>query len=115
METEQESLRQPLTELPNQKLSDMELIALLASLTGYIYTFANTSHQRWGPNGKVKKAGDDNPDGFFQLMPHKADDGFFEWYCDNRTEYQMFKSKNKAVLHFIFYWTKWKNAGKPKS
>ena len=115
METEQESLRGPLSDLPNQKLSDMELIALLTNLTGYIYTFANGAHQRWGENGKIKKAGENNPDGFFQLMPHTKDDGFFDWYSDNRSEYQFFKSKNKAVLHFIFYWTKWKNSQKANS
>ncbi|MCE6993063.1 hypothetical protein [Dyadobacter sp. CY323] len=107
------SLNQTLDELPNEKLSEIELVALLANLTGYVYTFANTSHQRWGRDGKIKKAGDKNPAGFFQIMPDKSDDGFFEWYCDNRIEYQFFRSKNKAVLHFIFYWIKWSKEIKP--
>ena len=113
MNTEQDDIS-PIYDLENQKLSDTELLILIFNLTGRKYTFANGSHMRWG-TGKVKQAVGENPDGFFQLMPEGSDGGFFDWYCDVRTDHQFFKSRQKATLQFIYYWLEWKKAGKPST
>jgi hypothetical protein len=96
------------TNLSNQKPSDDELLILLENLIGYKYTFSNASHMRWGVKGKIHEANDNNPEGFYQIMPENEDGGFFNWYCEERLDYQFFKSTNRAVLHFIFYWTLWR-------
>lgn len=101
-------------ELANKKLNDHEITALLFNLTDCIYTFASSSDMRWGKDGKVKHMDKSHPDGFYQLMPDSLDDGFFDWYCYNREDQQFFETKENATLHFIYYWMKWNNAGKPK-
>ena len=102
-------------DLEDQKLGKKELISLLFNLTGQKYTFQNSQSMRWGKDGKIKQTSEEYPGGFFQLVPQDSDDGFFDWYRLNRADYQFFKSRSKAVLHLIFYWTKWRDAGKPKS
>jgi hypothetical protein len=50
---------------------------------------------------------------FWQLMPVNSDDGFFDWYCWVRENYQFFKTKEICALYFIKYWTYWVRQGKP--
>lgn len=96
-------------DLPNEKLSDKELIAILFNLTGQVYTFATASDMRWGANGEVLDNGKPGYEkGFYQLMPASLDDGFFDWYCLKREEYQFFKTREGCTLHFINYWFQWK-------
>ena len=113
MKTETQQLAKTIDELPDQKLGNKELITLLFNLTGRNYMFSNAKTMQWGKKGKVKEVTDENPDGFFQIIPQDNDEGFFKWYSINREDYQFFKSRSKAVLHFIFYWMKWRDAGKP--
>lgn len=113
MKTERQQMAKIIDELPDQKLGGKELIALLYNLTGHHYTFTNSPSMRWGKKGKLKEATDVDPDGFYQIVPEDNDEGFFDWYRVNREEYQFFKSRSKAVLHFIFYWMKWRDADKP--
>ena len=105
----------PFADFNNQQVSGKELMTLLYNLTGYIYTFATVSSMRWGQNGTTIQMSATNPEGFFQLMPDSTDAGFFDWYCYNRPEQQFFESKNNAVLHFIYFWQKWKSLGDPKA
>jgi len=103
-------MAQSFPDLKDQKLSTKEYVLLLANLTGYQYTFASAANLRWGKDGKVKTA--EEGKSFTQIMPETSDDGFFDWYCDRREDYQFFKSKSRATLQFIYYWTEWKNTAK---
>jgi hypothetical protein len=93
--------------------SERELTTLLYNLTGHVYVFATSSSMRWGKDGEIEKMGEANPNGFYQLMPDTLDDGFFDWYCDERSEQQFFPSIEPATLQFIHYWMKWNALGKP--
>lgn len=114
MKTERAQMAKIIDELPDQKVGNKELITLLFNLTGSHYTFENAPSMQWGKNGKIKEASDVNPKGFFRIVPEGNDGGFYEWYRSNRKDYQFFKSRSKAVLHFIFYWTKWRNTSEAK-
>lgn len=98
---------EPLHELTKHDLSERDITRILHSLTGQVYTFATASGMRWGKDGKVERMGEDFPNGFYELMPHATNDGFFDWYCDRRMEHQIFVSQEIAALHFIYYWLEW--------
>jgi len=102
-------------DLLKHDLDQKELSLILHAVTGHLYTFAVSSDMRWGKDGRVESMGEDFPNGFYQLMPHKMDDGFFDWYCYRRDEQQFFASPQTATLHFIYYWTIWQGQGKPKA
>src|SRR4051794_35930451 len=96
-------------DLHNENLAEKEISIILYNITGSLYTFAGSSSMRWGANGEVLKSENTSfRNGFYQLMPERGDDGFFDWYCDIRSEQQFFKSKETCVLHFINYWYQWK-------
>lgn len=80
---------------------DSNYIDILYSVTGTKYTFAQASYRRWGPKGKIVNGV------FYQLMPEHAADPFFYWYCEERAEYQFFKSKANCVIYFLKYWFLW--------
>lgn len=82
----------------------------LRIVTGYRYNVEITSHRRWGSNESPLEAGQ-----FFQIIPDKVDNGFFDWYCDNRPHQQNFNTVEMALLHFIFYWHIWKEDLEEKS
>ena len=102
-------------ELLKQELSEKDMMVLLFNLTGHLYTFAVGSDLRWGNSDEIVNSSPErNPEGFYQLMPKTIDDGFFDWYCYNREDYQFFETQENCVLHFIFYWSKWEKLDKPK-
>jgi hypothetical protein len=76
-------------------------------LTSHFYSFAIISNRRWGKKNKVEHGT------FWQLMSDGEDDGFFDWYCYVREDYQFFKTKEICILYFIKYWTEWNRRGKP--
>lgn len=104
----------PFGDINSHHLTEKDITNLLYRQTGCIYTFATSSELRWGKDGEIMRINEKNPNGFFQLMPHAMDDGFFDWYCNHREHFQFFISKESATLHFIHYWLKWKSTGKPK-
>ena len=103
-------MAQPLPDLKDQKLSTTEYVLLLSNLTGYRYTFVSAANLRWGKDGKVKNA--EEGKSFTQIMPETSDDGFFDWYCNRRGDYQFFNSEYRATLQFIYYWTEWRKTVK---
>lgn len=99
----------------------------LKEVTGFDYSFAVTSSRVWGR--RVKKFGknedeileyeaiaaEDVQEGtFYQLMPDGLDNGFFNWYCYEREDYQLFKSKEMCVAYFLKFWMIWNALGHPK-
>ena len=81
----------------------------LFEITGNLYCFAAASDRKWG---KAKRTEHMKENPFYQIMPFKKDDGFFNWYCSKREYFQFFKSKEMCVLYFILYWMKWKKLSK---
>ena len=72
----------------------------LFAITNYEYEFAESSVRVWNlrqENGH-----------FFQIMPVRIDDGFFNWYVQKCPHQQFFKYKAEAVLRFLKYWLEWK-------
>lgn len=108
------SIEKEFPELKWEQLEPDDITRMLFHLTGTVYTFAVASDARWGEGGEIKNMIGKNHEGFFQLMPHTLDDGFFDWYCEKREEYQFFETKENAALHFIYYWMKWDKLGRPK-
>lgn len=82
--------------------SDEHLIDILFSLTGTKYIFAQVSSRRWGRKSETVNGT------YYQIMPERLDDPFFNWYCNERTEYQFFKSKANCIIYFLKYWVIWK-------
>lgn len=101
-------------QIATETIAEKQISAILYNVTGQLYTFAVASMMRWGAGGKISHINDRNPNGFYQIMPHKTDDEFFNWYCWKREDYQFFQTKEAAALHFIYYWTQWSGLGKPK-
>jgi hypothetical protein len=103
-------------ELPKQDLTQKDITGILYNLTGFVYTFASSSTMRWGKNGRIEQMDDNTfPEGFVQLMPKTTDDGFFDWYGYHRGEQQFFGFKETCALHFINFWLKWVELGRPKA
>ena len=100
----------------------------LKEVTHYKYSFAVASSRVWGR--RVKQFGKNEDEvleyeeierkdvqqgRFYQLMPDGLDDGFFNWYCYEREDYQFFKSKELCVAYFLKFWIIWTSLGRPKS
>jgi hypothetical protein len=81
---------------------DAQLTPYLYLITGYRYSMAICLGRSWGETEE-----DDGE--FYQIMPDEEDGGFFDWYCQHRTDYQFFKTLNAAVVHFVFFWHLWQN------
>lgn len=79
----------------------------LRMVTGYRYGLEISLHRKWGSAGSVQEQGK-----FYQIIPDRVDDGFFDWYCDNRPYQQFFRTMEMAVLHFVFYRHVWKESGR---
>lgn len=79
-----------------------QVIPYLRIVTGYRYNVEISAHRRWGGIENTLESGQ-----FFQIIPDKVDNGFFDWYCDNRPHHQYFHTVEMALLHFVFYWHVW--------
>ena len=86
-----------------------QVVPYLRLLTDYRYAVEISMHRRWGQAG-----GDVEEGRFYQIVPDRVDDGFFDWYSDNRPDHQHFKTVEMALLHFVFYWHLWKREKKEK-
>ena len=75
----------------------------LRMITGYRYGLEVSFHRKWGNVDSAVENGK-----FYQIIPDRVDDGFFDWYCDNRPFHQFFRTIEMALLHFVFYWHVWK-------
>ena len=83
-------------------------------VTGHEYYFATSSSRIWGDNKRIELEDYESLNEqyqadrssmapseiynvehgtFYQLMPVHFDDGFFNWYCHERDDYQDFKTK----------------------
>lgn len=109
------SNKMPFPELEQHDLNEKELVIILFRLTGKVYEFASHSTMRWGENGHVEEMDDLTfPEGFCQIMPDGFESEFDYWYGYVRSEHQIFVSPQTATLHFIYYWMKWNELGRPK-
>lgn len=72
----------------------------LFAITNYEYEFAQSSVRAWNSTHENGH--------FFQIMPVRMDDGFFNWYVQKCPHQQFFKFKDEAVLRFVKYWLEWK-------
>ena len=106
-------------------MDDAQVMPYLAYITGYKYCVAVGTGRIWGDENAKRHAqtleqehyntnGEDEDSvaltesgSFYQIMPETDDDGFFDWYCDNRPNNQFFKTTEMAVLHFVFWWNVW--------
>ena len=79
-----------------------QVVPYLRLLTDYRYTVEISLHRKWGDENAVKEDGK-----FYQIVPDRVDNGFFDWYCDNRPFHQHFRTVEMALLHFVFYWHLW--------
>jgi len=78
--------------------------------TNNYYSFAIATERIWTDPDKVEHL---KNEWFYQLMPDKLDDGFFDWYCWVRPNNQFFKTQEMCILYFVRYWTEWTRKGKP--
>ena len=88
-----------------------DLNYFLSFFTSYSYVFAETSDRVWSDTEKEEHM--NGGSSFYQLMPDKSDDGFFDWYCFTRPNNQFFKTKEMCVLYFVKYYIEWSQKGKP--
>jgi hypothetical protein len=92
----------------NERFEDEnQVVPYLRMLTDYRYTVEITTHRRWGSEDSALQEGR-----FYQIVPDRVDNGYFDWYCDNRPDHQHFKTVEMALLHFVFYWHVWMKEGK---
>ena len=79
-----------------------QVVPYLRLLTDYRYTVEISHHRKWGDVSSPQEEGN-----FYQIVPDRVDNGFFDWYCDNLPYHQHFKTVEMALLHFVFYWHVW--------
>ena len=87
--------------------NDDDVANFTRAMTGHPYSFALADHRKWGEKSKIERGE------FYQLMPDRPDDGFFNWYCDTRPFNQFFKTKEMCLIHFLKYHHDWEEAGQP--
>ncbi len=107
-----------------------EVGRFLHEITKYPYSFVVATKNIWGfksqPENEelVDENLVDEPDGelvnpvpeagtFYQLIPDTVDDGFFNWYSQERSGYQFHNTREMAVVYFLKYWIIWNSKGKP--
>jgi hypothetical protein len=111
-----------------EEFSDLQddVRQFVGEVTKHQYSFAVASSRIWGQ--RIKRFGKNEDEilqyeeidsekdvqhgTFYQLMPDGIDDGFFDWYCEKRQDYQFFISKEMCVAYFLKFWILWKNIGK---
>ncbi len=79
-----------------------QVIPYLRLLTDYRYNINMSLHRRWGSTDSLLEEGK-----FYQIVPDNVDDGFYDWYYENRRCYQFFKTVEMALLYFVFYRRVW--------
>lgn len=86
--------------------------AYLHYITNNYYSFTTKLSRVWTNPDKKENTTEDFP--FFQLIPESEskDDGFFDWYIQERPYNQLFKTKETCLIYFVNYWTEWARQGK---
>src|SRR5256886_7042874 len=87
--------------------NENQVVPYLRIVTSYRYCLVMSSHRKWGSEDSLPEEGQ-----FYQIVPDQVDNGFFDWYCDNRPFHQLFRTVEMALLHFVFYWHVWLNEKK---
>jgi len=87
---------------PEKFEDEQQVTPYLRLITGFRYRLAITTHRRWADRENPLEEGR-----FYQITPDQMDNGFFDWYCNNRPCHQHFKTVEMAVLYFVFYWHIW--------
>ena len=82
--------------------SENQVVPYLRMVTSYRYGIEISQHRKWGNQESAVETGT-----FYQIIPDRVDNGFFDWYCDNRPYHQLFITVEMALLYFIFYWQVW--------
>ena|SRR4028118_487543 len=80
--------------------NENQVTPYLRMVTSYRYNLELSKHRI--------TEGEPESGNFFQIIPDRVDNGFFDWYCDNYPHKQLFKTVEMALLHFVFYWHVWK-------
>ena len=88
---------------PEKFENENQVTPYLRLITGFRYCPAKVSFRRWGSTESEPEEGQ-----FYQIVPDRVDNGFFDWYCGNRPYHQHFRTVEMAVLYFVFYWHIWK-------
>ena len=87
---------------PERFEDESQVTPYLRLVTGFRYCLEKISHRKWGDADQPSEEGN-----FYQIVPDRVDNGFFDWYCDNRPYHQAFRTVEMAVLYFVFYWHIW--------
>ena len=82
--------------------NENQVVPYLRMVTGYRYGVEISLHRKWGTRESPVETGK-----FYQIIPDRVDNGFFDWYCDNRPFHQSFHTVEMALLYFMFYWHVW--------
>jgi hypothetical protein len=86
-----------------EKLEDAQQVTpYLRYLTGCRYRLEQTNYRRWADQESPLEEGV-----FYQILPDQVDNGFYNWYCNNRPYHQLYRTPEMALLQFIFYWHVW--------
>ncbi len=71
-----------------EKLEDAQQVTpYLRYVTGYRYRLERSNHRRWGNAESPLEEGD-----FYQILPDQVDNGFYDWYCNNRPNHQWYRT-----------------------
>lgn len=89
--------------------NEYQIVPYLRLVTGCRYGVETSAHRRWGNETSSQEEGK-----FYQIIPDRVDDGFFDWYCDYRPFHQFFRTVEMALIHFVFYWHVWMDEKKVK-
>ena len=90
--------------LDDEKFEDEnQTVPYLRMITDYRYGVEVSNHRKWGNKDSPVEHGR-----FYQIIPDRVDDGFFDWYCNICPYHQLFKTVEMALLRFVFYWNVWR-------
>lgn len=87
--------------------NEYQIVPYLRLVTGCRYGVETSAHRRWGNASSPQEEGK-----FYQIIPDRVDDGFFDWYCDFRPFHQFFRTVEMALIHFVFFWHVWRDENK---
>ena len=79
-----------------------QVVPYLRMVTDYRYGIEISHHRKWGSKDSPIEEGI-----FYQIIPDRVDDGFFDWYSNLCPYHQFFKTVEMALLWFVFYRNVW--------
>lgn len=75
--------------------NENQVVPYLRIITGYRYGLEISLRRKWGNEDSPLEEGK-----FYQFIPDKVDDGFFDWYCDNCPYHRFFHAVEMALPAF---------------